>query len=153
MGIDVTDVGLVVSKLVEQLKNDPVIRDMSVTVDRSAEGDNPSRCPWLCVYRFGARLPPRTLGVAPGFRRHNVDLAIVAQHSDATSGEQCEIRLEKLVKAALDALLNDTTIGGTVQQLGEEIFIQYPDFRLTSEGQYMQTAVINFTALGVVNVT
>lgn len=75
--------------------------------------------------------------------RQLIDMAIVAQQSDGTSGEQCEDRLEELMAALCSALLSDTTVRGTVQIMSE-MSISYDDYKVSGE-QFMQTAILRAT--------
>lgn len=145
------NVGDVVTALIAQIESHPAVADINPTVERSQGNDDASRCPWVCVYRFGVRYLPRTLGAGAGFRRQEIDLAIAVQHTDATSGEECEDKLEALLQAVMGAILSDPTIAGTVQMLGESIEVSYPDYQM-AEDQFMQTALINFTAITAVSI-
>jgi hypothetical protein len=147
------DVANIVSALLEQLKDAPALHDLGPTFERSAEpNEDPNKCPWICAYRIRVRYPPRTLGMGAGFRRQEVDLALMVQQSDGNSGEECEARLEGLVQATVGAVLSDPTLKGTVHTLAEEFDVQYPDWKV-KDGEFMQTAIITFTAVTQVGIS
>lgn len=120
-----------------------------LTVERSAEvNELPHRCPWVGIYRSGVEYPLRTLGMGSGFRGQRINLVLMVQNSDATSGEECEERLEELIVNVIGALLSDPTLNNTVDGL-DEFSVQYVDYLQTDAG-YVQTAGIYFTALSSV---
>lgn len=119
----------------------------SVTIERSSEiNATPGRCPWVGVYRSECAFPIRTLGVGAGFRSQRVQVILLAQESDPGSGWACEDRLNALVDNLVSALLSDATLGGAVHTV-DEFTVRYPDYRRVSEGPYVQTAMIQFTAI------
>ncbi|CAB4165480.1 hypothetical protein UFOVP820_54 [uncultured Caudovirales phage] len=105
--------------------------------------ETPSMCPWVGVYRSLVQFQPRTIGAGSGAMNQLIDMLIVAQHSDGTSGEECEERLESLLADICSVVLSDTTVKGTVHAL-REMSITYDDYRLAGE-QFMQTAVVRAT--------
>ncbi|MCK5609652.1 hypothetical protein KAR91_47705 [Candidatus Pacearchaeota archaeon] len=74
---------------------------------------DPNQVPWIGVYRGKARYEPRTLGSVGNWEGFP-SLKIIVQHSDLISGEKCEEVLEGYVKKIIDAILEDTTLSGTV---------------------------------------
>lgn len=136
-------------KLRVQLDQAPGLEN--VTVERAeSPPDDPSLCPRLGVYRARYSLPIRTLGMGNGFRGQRVELIVLATETNDT-GETCEESLELLVQKTLAAILNDTTIGGMVQNV-DDLEVRYEDYARTSAGVYMQRAVIMLTAIGMVQV-
>lgn len=123
----------------------------SVTVERSeAPPDDPSQCPRVGVYRARLQFPSRTLGMGTGFRGQRADLLVMAVETGRT-GAECEDALELLVRNVIAAILNDTSIGGMVQNV-DDLEVRYDDYARTSAGVYMQRAVIMLTAVGMVQV-
>lgn len=139
----------VVTQAVEaRLRADPALA--AATITRSDEINAvPSLCPWIGVYRADCAFPQRTLGVAPGWRGQRVQVMVLAQEADGTSGAACEDRLNELVDAIIAALLADTTLGGAVHAI-DDLTVRYPDYRRVSDAGYLQTAMIIFTALTTV---
>lgn len=138
------NVAIVTGAIVERLVNDARLAE--ATVERSAElNEIPGRCPWIGVYRSGVEYPLRTLGMGSGWRQQRIDLMVFVQHSDGTSGEECEDRLEGLIVDVISVLLSDPTLGGAVDTL-DEFTVKYLDYSQTDAG-YMQTAAIYFTAI------
>ncbi|CAB4169974.1 hypothetical protein UFOVP1082_46 [uncultured Caudovirales phage] len=141
--VNVSDVS---KALVAMLSDDQNLADINATICRSEVlNETPAMCPWLGIYRVMVNFQPRTLGVGGvgGSMRQLIDMAIVAQQSDGTSGEQCEDRLEELMAALCSALLSDTTVRGTVQIMSE-MSISYDDYKVSGE-QFMQTAILRAT--------
>jgi hypothetical protein len=150
MTITPLNVAELTEALRRQLDQAPGLED--VTVERSeSPPDDPSLCPRLGVYRARYALPARTLGMGNGFRGQRVDLLVLATDTNHT-GATCEESLELLVQKALAAILNDTTIGGMVQNV-DDLEVRYEDYARTSAGVYMQRAVIMLTAIGMVSVS
>ena len=123
------------------------------TVTRSAEmNEDPGRCPWLGVYRSDCQFPSRTLGLGQGYRGQRIQIMILAQESDGGSGAACEDRLNALVDNAVSALLTDSTLGGAVLGI-DDFSVRYPDYRRVNDNEFMQTAMIVFTAMAHVGGT
>lgn len=136
----------------QQLREHIPLASLQPTIERSGTNDDPNRCPWIGIYRISTQFPPRLLGAGAGVREQQLRFALAVQQSDFTSGEQCEVRLEELLAAVVGALLSDHTLRGTVLMLGEDFSVTYPDYKL-KDGAYMQTAIIEFTAVGRVSIT
>lgn len=144
MNITPVNVALVTEAVVAQLKAADALQ--AVTVERAeAINEDASRCPWVGVYRTRIQYPSRTLGFGAGFRGQKIGLLIIAQQSDATSGAQCEDRLEDLVQKVLGSLLTDPSLGGVVDTL-DDVTVTYPDYSRTEMG-FMQMAAVYVTAL------
>ena len=134
-----------ITQAIEQMMLDETSLQ-SATVQRSSEiNELPTLCPWIGIYREGVEYPLRTLGMGSGFRGQRIDLVVMVQHSDATSGAECEERLEQLIVDVIATLLADPTLRSTVDAL-DEFRVQYIDYLQTDSG-YVQTAGIYFTAL------
>lgn len=149
MSITPVSVSTITRAVAERLLADARLKD--VRVQRSEEmNETPSLCPWVGIYRAECAFPPRVLGHGiAGLRGQRVNVILLAQESDAGSGEACEDRLNELVDKILSVLLGDTTLGGAVHTL-DEVTVRYPDYRRVSDGPYMQTAMILFTAITMV---
>jgi hypothetical protein len=136
----------VITQAVERLLRADV-RMEHVVLARSDEVNAlPSQCPWVGIYRADCQFQQRTLGYGQGFRKQRVQVMILAQEADASSGAACEDRLNALVDKIVSILLTDTTLGGAVEAV-DEFAVRYPDYRRVADNSYMQTAMITFTAL------
>lgn len=124
----------------------------NVAVERSAAvNETPSNCPWVCVYRGSVDYEPGPLGFGNGYRLQKIKLVVLAQHTHASSGDDCEDLLEALVADVVGVLLTDLTLRGTVRVL-EEVSTVYTDFK-KSGAVYMQTAAVYLTATVPVSVS
>jgi len=72
--------------------------------------------PWVGVYRGNVKYEPRTLGSMNNWEA-SPSIRVIVQASHLSSAEQCEIDLEGYVQKILDAVIDDTTIGGTVDMI------------------------------------
>jgi len=108
--------------------------------------DDPSRCPWVGVYRGGLQLDPQTLGRGSNRWRAQVDLKVVVQAESIDDGAQAEDNLQAYEKAVLAAIDADTTIGGTVQSV-IAYSIDYDYVRDERSSVYFQAAIITVTAI------
>jgi hypothetical protein len=141
--VNVSDVS---KGLMAMLSEDSTMANMSPKISRSEViNEIPGMCPWLGIYRAMVRFEPRTVGVGQmgGSMLQLIDMIVVAQQSDGTSGEQCEDRLEELIASLCSVLLSDTTVRGTVHTL-REMSISYDDYKLSGT-EFMQTAVLRAT--------
>lgn len=102
--------------------------------------EKPDRAPWIGVYRSKITHDPRTLGRVTNWESKG-SIRICVQAVDMTSGKECEDRLELLVKAVIDAILADTTIGGTVD-IVTKFSIDYRYLEAERRTLYFQMAVI-----------
>lgn len=130
--------------IVSLLSEDNDIAASGASVSRSdVINETPSLCPWIGVYRALVQFEPRTLGAGSGAMVQLVDMVVVVQQSDGTSGEQCEDRLESLISSVCSVLLSDTSAKGTVHAM-REMSVSYEDYKLAGDN-FMQTAVIRAT--------
>lgn len=102
-------------------------------------------CPWIGVYRQSVQYPIRVLGTPGGFRGQQVELVLVVQEQDSSSGAACEERLEQLIMNTISALFDDVTFAGTCETI-DRLYVQYTSYQ-QKDAAYMQTAMIYFTAL------
>lgn len=147
MSFKPVNVSVITEGIETLLMNDSSLQ--GATIERSAEiNELPHLCPWIGIYRNGVEYPVRTLGMGNGFRGQRISLVVMCQQADATSGVECEQRLEQLLVDVIAALLADPTLNGTVDTL-DEFQVQYVDYLQTDSG-YVQTAGVYFTALTTV---
>lgn len=134
----------------------PDIGNVGVTVERSCEpSDDPGTEGYIGIYKGRASFSPRTIGVAPGFRNQDVRLALSIRMSGYEDGEECEEALEDLLQSTVSCLLSDTSLRGTVDNIGETFEIQYlTDVIVKDKDEiYLQVANLFFEAQTTVNVT
>ncbi len=139
----------VTQAIVDQLKTWDALADMAVPIERSERvPDDPSRTPWIGVYRIGVSYgeAPRAMGFGHGMRRWTANFAIVVQEADQSSGAECEDRIERLLSEIASALLSDPSLGGRADVL-ESFSIDY-EFVPTNSG-FFQQAVLRFAAVGM----
>ena len=147
MNITPVNVAEITKVIAEILQDHEGLQD--AIIERSEElNEIPGRCPWISIYRAGVDYPIRTLGLGAGYRNQRIEFIIYAQHSDGTSPDECEERLEALVVSVISALLSDPTLRGKVATI-DEFSVRYVDYDKTEAG-YMQTAAIFFTAISSV---
>ena len=141
------DVSKVTRAVQQMLSEWDALVDSAVEITRAAERNNdPNRCPWVGVYRVGVDYAdaPRVMGFGNGYRRQRIDLAVVVQAADPTSGEECEDRLEGVIQEVTSALLSDTSLRGTVLTI-DAFAVRYENYERVG-GSYFQEAVIFFSA-------
>lgn len=147
--IDVPNVADIAQAVVDLLKKDTRLAAANISRDEERNA-TPGQCPWIGVYRVGARFPLRTLTGAAGWRHHKANFIILVQAANPRSGSECADTLEALTGDVISALLSDTTMGGTVNGLDPDSEFSVDYTRYTVDGGiYMQTAVIQFTTTGV----
>lgn len=116
-----------------------------VNVSRAEEiNELPHLCPWVGVYRSSVSFPPRTLGLGTGFRDQSVELILVVQQADGSSGAECEDLLEKLIGDTVSTVLSSPSLGGSVLVV-DDVNIRYSSYE-KRDSVYFQTATIYFTA-------
>lgn len=147
------NVGDVAAALADQIESDPSVAALDLTTVARSEplNEDPGLDYWACIYRARVSFPVRTLGAGSGFRRQEMHFVVAMQASDLTSGAQCEERLDALVKAVVGAILSDPTLKGTVYTLSEQMELSYADYQMVND-QYMQTAFLEFAAIGQVSI-
>lgn len=135
-----------ITKAVQKmLKADPRLENIT-TIERSPLlNEDPSKCPWIGIYRDESTFEVRTLGLGPGARRQQTRIVLVLQVSNANDGEQTEDELEEYVSYALDVLFSDATLLGNVStitlssakyrlvQVQEDDFFQQAELYITAE--------------------
>lgn len=142
----------VTERLRLQLAQWPALADAGTRVESNEPiNEDTNRCPWIGIYQLRQTFPIRTIGRGSGFRRHQIAFAVVLTASSVVSGRDCELRMEALVTGAMDALLSDTSIGGSVDVIDDVIEITYSQYRQVNS-IYFKEAVIQFTAVAQVTI-
>ena len=144
MLIRTLDISEVTSAISKQIGGWPELRDAGLSVEISEViNESASRTPWLGIYPSAVDYEERTLGVGAGYRRQRVELILILQASDITSGSQCHQILAGIVSEATSAILSDSTIGGTVDTVGS-MRVRY-DYAQTGDNSFLQSAIIELT--------
>ena len=150
MQIQTINVAEIQTALGALLKSWPTLMDMSALTIQHGEAppNSETACPWIGVYCVGVEYPLRTIGMGSGMRYQRVKFWLVCKEADPNTGNECTVKLEALVQKAASAVLSDTSLGGTVDAL-DDLNVTYPQWGKES-GVYLQTAVIQFTAVTTV---
>lgn len=140
-----------VTQAVEAMfKDDSVLMSLNCMIERAEPvNEQPSRCPWLGIYRTGVQLPSRTLGMGSGYRYQRVGFAVIAQQTHPETGAECEELLEALVQQTLSILLSDESLKGNVDVL-DQVEVTYQQYGQVQDA-FMQTAIIQ--AIGITQVS
>lgn len=127
-----------------------------VIVERSAQPNEvPGRCPWIGVYRSQVQYPIRALGNAAQSRYQNIDLLLVCQATNGTSGAECEEEVEQLIANVITALFDneclkpDETSPGIIDTF-DRIAVNYRSYDKV-DNVYMQTVYLYITAMNRTN--
>lgn len=128
---------------------DPDVGVAGVQIERYEElTKNPGTHGWACIYRERVDRPPRTLGMGAGYRNEFVRLFAMVCESDPSSGEECGQRLDSLLQKLVKTLVNDPSLRGTVQMIGDDFSTVYFDYtKNENTGMYLQYAQLNFTGI------
>jgi len=113
------NLSIITKALQDQLNNNVQIREI-LNGQEVVRGElinmDVNRTPWIGVYRGNVKYEPRTLGSMNNWEASpSVKVIIQAVHLE--SAEQCEVDLEGYVQNVLDAVIADTTIGGTIDMI------------------------------------
>lgn len=108
--------------------------------------------PWIGIYPLGDEFPIRTLGVGNGFRQQRLSIAVIIQNMSRTSGAACQDALGEFEKAVIDAILSDTSLGGTMDVV-DNFSVSYSAPAKQASNFTIQSSVINFTAVKLVGVS
>jgi len=106
-----------ITKAVEKILNENIevsefMNRKNVVVGEIINYD-PNRVPWIGIYRGKVGYAPRTLGSMNNWEA-TPSLRIIVQYTDLISASKCEEVLEGYVQKIINAILKDTTLGGTV---------------------------------------
>jgi hypothetical protein len=132
-----------VTKALEQiLIQDTAIGQRGVYIERSGDPDmDPGEQGYVLIFRERLAFTPRTLGMGAGFREQRINLILLVAQSNATSGSDCEDDLEDLIKRVTSCLLNNYSIGGTVDNLGDDFEVRYESYAKSGE-RFQQKAAL-----------
>jgi len=148
--INISDICI---KLQDQITEWPALEGRVKVTRGEPINKQMEKCPWAGIYRQQQTFEPRTLGLGSGYRRQRITLAVVLQESSTKSGQDCEVKMEKLISETVAALASDESIRGTVLAFGEEPFnVIYSSYRV-EENSFFQEAVLTFTVVTNVNAT
>ncbi len=133
----------ITTALAAQLKADASISETikEKYIERGGTiNEKPDRAPWIGIYRSKLNHDPRTLGSMNNWESTG-QIRIAVQQVDMKSGMDCEDRLEALVQDVLNAIIADTTIGGTVDMVNK-FAIDYRYLESDRKTLYFQMAII-----------
>ncbi len=153
MIVSAIDVSSITGAIYAMLTDAPSVGGMGVIVEVAEQiNEGPTDNGWVGIYHERLRFPARALGVAAGFRKQLTSLIVLIQASDPDSGQACGERLGELVKNVVSVVLNDTTLRGTVENIGEDLEVSYERYEKGDDG-YNQTAALYLVAEAYVNAT
>ena len=118
----------------------------NITIERSEYiNESSSRTPWVGVYRQAKNYSPRTLGRHSKTWEGEVNVMVIVQHASFASGADAEDKLEELLQDVEKAIVDDTTIGGTLEIL-TGLVVNY-SYRIAdgTNNVYFQQATIEIT--------
>ena len=143
--ITVTDVAAITRQVKQMLETAPALD--GVRIERGADPDTMGDyLGWVSIYRSSVNYPPRSLGAGAGSRRQLIRLVLLVSMSHPMSGEDCEDDLEALIKKVMDVILSDTSLGGLVDTLDDDISVQYDSYDKV-DNVYKQRALVFFTGV------
>lgn len=135
------DFAAVARAVTDMVKDWQVIQDIGAKIERAEPvNEDPSRCPWVGIYPTRGTFNSRALGFGGGFRYQQPEVIAICQASNQTDGAACQDSLGELVKAAVDAILSDPSLKGTVLTLAD--FEVSFDVYQKVDDQIMQSATI-----------
>jgi len=136
--------------LFDQISNYDSVVDLNpIMCHGEFVGVDPSRTPWIGVFRDSIRHVPRTLG-------HNqwstsMTFKVVIQAASLESGEDCQIMLDYYIQEVTAAILSDLTFGGAVD-MTTLANVEYNYVESERETLYYQSAIITIESEGRSNV-
>jgi len=112
------NLSVITKALQDQLNGNIVIRELlgKDVVRGEMINMDINETPWIGVYRGNVSYEPRTLGSMNNWEA-SPTVKVIVQAGNMQSAEQCEIDLESYVQKVLDAVIADTTIGGTIDMI------------------------------------
>lgn len=134
------DSDLILSALQQQLNDNVIVANIAVVRKMEYVNELPNFCPWACVYKGKEGFKPRSLGRNAWETTQN--FRIVVQEASLISGEECATKLNKFIRAIIDAINNDTTLSNTVDMLNE-FDIEYGYVETDRPTLFFQTAIIS----------
>lgn len=142
--MDILSTAEITDSLATLLEQSPKLGLDGVGIARSEiEPRDPPPNGWIGIFRVSVQYPPRVAGAGNQGRGHRVELMLMLVQT-GKSGEDCEDRIELLSKNVLDAVLEDGSFGGKVTWI-EDVYVRYPEYDITHNGKYRQTAYIFLT--------
>jgi hypothetical protein len=124
----------------QQLQENVKLEQFTVEVGECVN-ENPSLTPWLGVYKTQVRHDPNTLGTTRRHWKGTITLTLLVQATSLKSGEDCGELLEDYIQNVLDAVLNDTTFGNSVDMVNK-FDVTYSYERTESDSLFFQDAYI-----------
>lgn len=127
------------------LKADVKLRDVAAIERSPLLNEDPSKSPWIGIYRSNSVFKPRTLGYGPAARYQSTEVVLVVQVANAQDGEACEDEIEDYLSEVLLAIFSNPTLNGLVStitisrimyrmvQVQEDDFFQQAEIYLTAE--------------------
>ena len=110
----------VVNKALHELIRSNVPSRKHYTVTR-AETTNldPSRCPWVGIYRDEAEYEPRNIASLKSGKKwaSSNNIKVLVQAASGKSGIDAEEKLEDYIADVMDVVLSNPTIGDTVKTI------------------------------------
>lgn len=111
--INVSDITKAVKKMLEQA---PSLNDIKSVERGEYVNMDPSRTPWVGVFRTQIDYSPKALGMHARSWKANIIIKLVVQASEGT-GEATEDSLEDLVQRIMSVILTDLTLRDYVEML------------------------------------
>lgn len=144
------NVALVSAATINQLEQDGELNAAypALRIERSEYvNEDPNRTPWIGVFRSSKAYRPRTMGRHARSWDGEVEVMILVQYASLKSGASAEDELEDLLSYVENALVKDTTIGGTLEILNS-LGVRY-SYRSGDEPHnvYFQQATLTLTGV------
>ena len=134
------NVNTVSKALFDQIKDDQDVINLKCLVQHGEwVNADPSKTPWIGVYRDGLELEPITLGKTDW--KADPVLKVIVQSASLDSGEACQILLDDLLMKTNAAILKDLTFDGAVL-ITTSIKVQYTYLEDARETLYFQGAIL-----------
>jgi len=132
--------------LFDQISDYQAVKDLDpILCHGEFVGVDPSRTPWIGVFRDNMRLEPYSLGHNQW--KHFLTLKVVVQAASLDSGEDCMKLLDEAVKETNAAILSDLTFGGAVLMTTLSN-VEFNYVESDRESLYYQSAIITVNCEG-----
>lgn len=129
----------VAEALFRRLRDYPDLQDVRASREDDLNTD-PSLTPWVGVYKLRQRIDPSTIARGWAGRAVEVDLMVICQYSDGSSGANASDGLESIVERVLDAIMADDSLG--VGQVTRNLQVQYADVRREADWYFQEAAIL-----------
>jgi hypothetical protein len=138
--------GQITHALHGRLSSDPGVIQVARRIEEAGYvNTRPDQAPWIGVYDAQKTYDPRTLGRHSGSWNGQVQLNVVVQEVSYRDGVDARDRLENLLELVEQCVVDDPTIGGTVDRvLG--LSVDYAFRREEFETVYFREAVLTIEA-------